>query len=124
MADETGLPALARRLKELPAESRAIAWIEINGEKDEIPLVRPAGATIVWVRHERDAADHRAMVVAALRGIVFPRGEDHARIAFELGVARRLRSVPVSERGANRAWVRAHGYWRRGPVGVHDDFDE
>lgn len=124
VADETGLPALARRLEELPADSRAIALIEVDGAKDEIPLVRPARAAIVWVHRDRDAADHGAAVVAALRETAFPDGDYHAWIASESGVAKRLRNVLVDERGANRAWVRAHGYWRRGAAGVHDDFDE
>ncbi len=124
IADETGLPALARRLEELPAGSRAIALIDVDGEEDEIPLVRPAGAVISWVHRHRDAGDHGAAMIAALRAIALPEGDCYAWIACESGLAKRLRSVLVDERGANRAWVRAHGYWRRGAVAVHDDFDE
>ena len=34
-----------------------------------------------------------------------------------------LRTVLIDERGADRRYVRAHGYWRQGAAAVHDDFD-
>lgn len=124
IADETGLPALARRLEELPAQSRALALVEVDGETDEFPLRHPAGAELAWIHRAGDAGEPGAALLAALRSADFPKGDYFAWIACESGIAKRLRSILVEERGANRKWVRAHGYWRRGAVAVHDDFDE
>lgn len=124
IADETGLPALARRLEELPAQSRALALVEVDGREDEVPLSRPAGAELAWVHRGGAAEEPGAALLAALRGAAFPDGDYFAWIACESQTAKRLRSVLVDERGANRKWVRAHGYWRRGAVAVHDDFDD
>jgi NADPH-dependent ferric siderophore reductase len=43
-----------------------------------------------------------------------------AWIAAESNVARRLRQFLVEERGLEKPWVKAAGYWRRGVVGAHD----
>ncbi|MBD8908562.1 siderophore-interacting protein [Methylorubrum zatmanii] len=124
VADETGLPALARRLEELPADSRAVALIEVDGAADELVLDAPEGAQIVWVHRVRGTEARDAGIVAALREIAFPEGDYFAWIATESGLAKQLRGVLVDERGADRRWVRAHGYWRSGTAAVHDDFDD
>ena len=122
VADETGLPALARRLEELPRGSRAIALVEVADAREELPLHAPAGIEVVWV-HRAAGTEPGAALLAALRTLQLPAGEYFAWIACESGAAKQLRGVLVDERGANRKWVRAHGYWRRGAVAVHDDFD-
>ncbi|GJE77095.1 NADPH-dependent ferric-chelate reductase [Methylorubrum suomiense] len=120
VADETGLPALARRLEELPAMSRAVALIETHDGEPFVALAHPVGAEIVWVRR---GEGHGAAIVAALRGLTFPAGYCYAWIAAESAVAKSLRTVLIDERGADRRYVRAHGYWRQGAAAVHDDFD-
>jgi NADPH-dependent ferric siderophore reductase len=124
VADETGLPAIARRLEELPGNSRALALIEVAGAPEELALQCPAGAELVWVHRGAEMEEPGVALLAALRGLSFPDGDYFAWLACESGVAKRLRSVLIEERGANRKWVRAHGYWRRGAVAVHDDFDD
>lgn len=123
VADETGLPALARRLEELPQGSRALALVEVGGADEELPLRRSAGIEVIWA-HRAAGAQSGAALLAALPALAFPDGDYFAWLACESGAAKQLRSVLVDERGANRKWVRAHGYWRRGAVAVHDDFDE
>ncbi|AZO78050.1 MULTISPECIES: siderophore-interacting protein [unclassified Bosea (in: a-proteobacteria)] len=123
VADETGLPALARRLDELPQGSRAIALIEVADEREELPLHHPPGIEVIWA-HRAAEAEPGAALLAALRALDLPAGDYFAWIACESSAAKRLRSVLIDERGANRKWVRAHGYWRRGAIAVHDDFDE
>ncbi|MGX1789560.1 siderophore-interacting protein [Bosea sp. NPDC055332] len=123
IADETGLPALARRLEELPSGNRALALVEAGGAHEELPLHRSAGIEVVWT-HRAPGAQPGAALLATLPALAFPDGDYFAWIACESSAAKQLRSVLVDERGANRKWVRAHGYWRRGAVAVHDDFDE
>jgi NADPH-dependent ferric siderophore reductase len=61
IGDETGLPAIGRRLEELPAGSRALVIV---------------------------------------------------------------RRALIDELGANRAWVKAAGYWKRGAAAVHERIED
>ncbi len=123
IGDETALPAIARRLSELPAGARALVLAEVDGLADELPLETEAAASIHWV-HRGAAPAGKDPLVAALGTVSFPEGDYHAWIACESASAKRLREVLISERRANPRWIRASGYWRRGAEGVHDSFDE
>lgn len=122
IADETGLPALARRLEELPEGGKAIALVEVADAREELALYRSGGSAVIWA-HRAEGMEPGVALLAALRTLDFPAGDYFAWIACESDAAKQLRGVLVDERGANRKWVRAHGYWRRGSVAVHDDFD-
>lgn len=124
IADETGLPAVARRLEELPADSRAIVLLEVNDKADEFPIRRPPHTELVWAHRSRHAGLPGAVLLHALRQTHFPDGDYSAWVACESEAAKLLRSILIDERAANRKWVRAHGYWRRGTAAVHDHFDE
>lgn len=49
LADETGLPAVARMLEHLPSDSAGMALIEVVDESDELPLRAPPGIDIHWL---------------------------------------------------------------------------
>jgi NADPH-dependent ferric siderophore reductase len=42
-------------------------------------------------------------------------------VAAESQVARTIRRYFTDERGIDRHWVKAAGYWQRGATGVHDN---
>src|SRR5580698_11630828 len=48
IGDETGLPAIGRRLAEFPARTRAVVLVEVDGADDEIALPTAADATVTW----------------------------------------------------------------------------
>jgi len=124
IADDTGLPALARRLEEMPAGSRVVALIEVESDADRQDLVTKADASIIWVtKTAGDRPDHDALVDALSR-LDLPQGDFFSWVACESKVAKILRTLLIDERGANPKWTRASGYWRRGASGVHDHFDE
>ena len=120
IADDTGLPALARRLEELPEGTRVVALIEVETDADRLELTTKADASIVWVN---TAASGDALT-AALRALDLPKGDVFSWVACESKTAKELRAILVDELGANPKWIRASGYWRRGASGVHDHFDE
>jgi NADPH-dependent ferric siderophore reductase len=122
IGDATALPAIARRLEELPDEARVIALIEVEEPADVLLLKTGAGASVHWVYRAQQAPTDA--LVTALKEIDFPEGDYHAWIGCESATAKRLREVLITERGANPKWVRASGYWRRGATGTHDTFDE
>ena len=55
IGDDTGLPAIARRLEELPAGARAVALIEVDGPADQVAIASAADVTVKWVH--RDGAE-------------------------------------------------------------------
>lgn len=122
IGDMTALPAIARRLEELPTNARAIALIEVDEPADALALTTGPAASVHWVHRSTQEQDDA--LVAALAEIEFPQGDYHAWIGCESATAKRLREVLVAERGANPKWVRASGYWRRGAAGIHDSFNE
>ena len=124
IADDTGLPALARRLEEMPESTRVVALIEVETEADCLDLATKADASIIWVTQKAaGGADHDALT-EALRTLELPEGDFFSWVACESKAAKDLRAILIGEYGANPKWTRASGYWRRGASGVHDHFDE
>jgi NADPH-dependent ferric siderophore reductase len=120
IADETGLPAIGRRLAELPAGARVVVLGEIDGPADELAFETRANATVTWV-HRNGAADGASDVLAkALSTLKMPAGDYYAWVASESLTAKALRRQLIADHGANPKWMRAAGYWRRGSVAVHE----
>ena len=124
IADDTGLPALARRLEEMPAGTPVVALIEVETEADRLELVTRADASIVWITQRPDTGTDQDALTSALRQLELPKGDFFSWVACESKTAKAVRALLVEEFGANPKWTRASGYWRRGASGVHDHFDE
>lgn len=156
VGDETALPAIARRLDELPAGARVCVVAEVANAQEEQTFKTLADLTVRWVhRGASDDAAHDAAhdtahdathdaaagkaaagdaaigqaaagdaVVAALRDVPLPDGDIYAWVAAESSVAKAVRAYLVGERGLNKAWVKAAGYWRRGAEATHDKHED
>ncbi|MDQ0041063.1 siderophore-interacting protein [Variovorax boronicumulans] len=124
IGDDTALPAIARRLAELPAGSRVVVLAEVDSEADEIAFETEAELTLQWVHRRGAEAGVSTVLVDALKAAKLPAGDFHAWVGCESGIAKALRAHLVSERGANPKWTRASGYWRRGAAATHDSHDE
>ncbi|PLC06909.1 NADPH-dependent ferric siderophore reductase [Variovorax sp. RO1] len=124
IGDDTALPAIARRLAELPAGARVVVLAEVDSEADEIPFETQAELTLRWVHRQGAAPGLSPVLVDTLKAMTLPAGDFHAWVGCESAIAKALRAHLVGERGANPKWVRASGYWRRGAVATHDTHDE
>lgn len=118
IGDLTALPAIARRLEEMPTKAKVLAIIEVDRAEDALPLSLPNQSEIIWLTRTDDDA-----LIKVVSETPFPDGDYFAWVACESAIAKRLRQVLIEARGANPKWVRASGYWRRGEVGTHDVFD-
>jgi NADPH-dependent ferric siderophore reductase len=118
IGDETALPAIARRLEELPAGVRAFVVAEVAGPHGEIELTSRAALQVTWChRGEGDAST----LPAALRKLSpLPSGEGYVWAAAESTVVRSLRQHVVSDRGIDPSRLRAAAYWKRGEEAVHE----
>jgi NADPH-dependent ferric siderophore reductase len=110
--DESALPAISRRLEELPAGARAMAVIEVANAAGELPIDTPADLELVWL-HRDASADASALLANAVRELRFPDGAIFAWAAGEASSLRALRRHLLGERGLPAERVRTTGYWKR-----------
>jgi len=119
IGDETALPAIGRRLEELPAAAQALVVVEAEARVDRPVLKSSASVRTVWVTRDR-GSDPAAPILNGLRGVEFAGTRCFAWIAHESQVARTIRSYLLAEHNVDRRWIKAAGYWRRGASGAHD----
>lgn len=124
IGDETALPAIARRLEELPAGTRALALIEVEDALNELPLPTRADARILWLHRGNCPAGNADGFLAAIDAMDWPQGDYHAWISCETTAAKAIRAHLIATKGGNPKWMRASGYWRRGEEGMHDHLDD
>jgi NADPH-dependent ferric siderophore reductase len=124
IGDETALPAIGRRLEELPAGARAIVVAEVDGSGDELAFDSEADATVTFVHRNGAAAGASDALAKELARMKLPAGDYYAWVACESLVAKALRAQLIADHGANPKWMRAAGYWRRGAVAVHDVIED
>lgn len=124
IGDETALPAIARRLAELPATVRAMVVAEVASAAGEIALPSAAQVDVQWLhRHDAPAGDPERLVAAA-QTLTLPAGEGYVWVAAESGVARALRAVMVDHHGVAKSRIRAAAYWKRGAANVHETLQD
>jgi len=107
IGDETALPAIGRRLEELPANRQVVAVIEIEDEQERQPLLERPGINVIWVPR------HTQNLEAVVTGLTLPEGELYAWIATEAGLSRRLRRILLDHFKLSEDSIKAAGYWRR-----------
>lgn len=124
IGDETALPAISRRLAELPGTTRVIVLIEVDGPDEEIVLPSAAACEIHWCHRAGAQPGSSVVLLDTLRGMPLPEGEGFAWVAGETGVVRAIRAHLVGEREMSPNRVRAAGYWRRGVAESHETITE
>jgi len=123
VGDETGLPAISRRLAELPAGARAIIVGEIEGPGDEIAFATAANASVTWAYRNGAAPGASDVLARTLKSLTLPAGDYYAWVACESLIAKALRRQLIADHNANPKWMRAAGYWRRGATAIHEVHD-
>jgi len=124
VGDETALPAIGRRLAELPAGTRTVVVVEVDGPDDEIALPTETNASVSWAHRNGAAAGASDALARTLASLKWPNGDYYAWVACESLIAKALRKQLIADHGANPKWMRAAGYWRRGAVAVHDVIED
>lgn len=115
--DETAIPAIARRLEELPAQAKAIVFIAIKTEGARLALPSACQLQLHWVL---DAAP--GALASAVRGISLPAGEGYAWAAGEYSEIKAVREVLVDVLGMDKSRIRASSYWRKAAANTHETF--
>ena len=116
LADETGLPALARMLEHLPAGAAALALVEIADAGERQALVVPEGVSLRWLHRDGAAPGSTNLLTDALATLDWPAGEGSLYLwaACEHAAFREIRAAA---RQYLRPEIDAHlvvSYWRAG----------
>lgn len=119
IGDESALPAIARRLEELPATTRAIAVIEVDDAAAQ-PVLRSAAALALHWVHRRAGDD----LVQTLRGLTLPDGQGYAWAAGEGARMRAVRACLIDDLGLDKRQLRASAYWKQGAAAVHETLED
>jgi NADPH-dependent ferric siderophore reductase len=113
VADATGLPAIRRRLEELPAGTRAMV-VALVAPGDRILPATQAQLDVHW-------ADDADALVAAVRALTLPAGEGYAWGGGEAAMMKRVRDVLVDEKALPKEAMRMSAYWKQGAADFHED---
>lgn len=119
VGDETALPAIGRRLEELPAGAKAIALVEIANAGEEQQLDCAADVTLRWLHRDGAPAGEADRFAAALDALTLPPGNGYIWIACEGAAAKQLREQAIERFGQRKEWLKAASYWRRDGLGPH-----
>jgi len=125
IGDETALPAIARRLEELPSVVRAHVVAEVDDAASRLPLASAANLTVVWVERDgrpRARSEGLEAAMGAALASVDP-ADAYVWIAAESAVAKTLRAKALSMGFSPRA-MKAAGYWRQGATGAHEVIED
>lgn len=113
VGDESALPAIHRRLDELPSTTRVSVVVQLNDPADRRALASAARLDLTWTAN---AAQTRA----AVRALGLPPGEGYAWAAGEASEMAALRRLLVEEKGIDRQAMRVAAYWKRGASAHHE----
>ena len=106
IGDETALPAIARRLEELPGHRNALVVVEVADQGEQQVFDSQAQVDVIWiVRGEQNLLD-------VTRRLEMPEGKLYAWVATESALSRKLRRVLLDEFGLEEDFVKAAGYWK------------
>ncbi|KHL73771.1 FAD-binding protein [Pseudomonas putida] len=111
IGDETAIPAIGRRLEELPAGRRVLAVIQIEDEQERQALPSKAQVEVIWVKRDED-------LLALVQGLNLPEGKLYSWVALEKSLTRQAKAL-LLEKGAPEDALKAAAYWRA--EGTADD---
>lgn len=116
IGDETALPAISRRLDELPSGTRVFVLALTEDPADWRELATDAELQQQWFNRSDALLD-------AVRGFSLPDGEGYVWCAGEATVSAEARRILVEEKGHDRKAIRAAAYWKHGAANHHETID-
>lgn len=111
LGDETALPAIARRLAELPARAVATVRIQLSNPADQRVLTSAAQLDLQWV----------SALPAAVEALPLPAGAGFVWAAGEHSDMAAVRRVVLAKPGVDPKRMRISAYWKRGAADHHED---
>lgn len=122
--DDTALPAISRRLQELPASSQAVVVIEVASREDVQPLQTTSQAQVHWFFRNSTETNAASNLLAKIQTLQLPEGDFYGWVACESAAAKAIRQHLIAHAKAKPQWLRVSGYWKRGNAATHESFDD
>lgn len=119
--DETALPALGRRIEELPAGAKVIAIIEVANAAEEQRFVTATDLSLTYVHRNGAPAGTTSLILDAITAASFPAGDAYAYLAGESRMSKSVKAHLIETRGFNPEYVKAAGYWLLGVADAEED---
>jgi NADPH-dependent ferric siderophore reductase len=114
VGDATALPAISRRLEELPREARVTVIAQAD-RADRRDFAALPGLDVRWV-------DTSGELLAAVETLQLPGGEGYVWAAGEAAAMARVRQLLV-DKGQARDAMRVAAYWKQGSVAHHENLE-
>ncbi len=114
LGDASALPAIARRLEELPASARVSVRVMLDDPADRRELPTAAQLDLQWVDSLADAAQE----------LRIPQGHGFIWAAGEHSDMSQVRRIVMAKPGVNPRLMRIASYWKRGEVAHHEELNE
>ncbi|MGH8380997.1 siderophore-interacting protein [Pseudomonas sp.] len=112
IGDETAIPAIARRLEELPSTRKVLAVIEIEDAQEQQVLESQAQLQVIWVQRQQQD------LLKVVKDLALPEGQLYTWVALEKALTRKTKRLLIDEKGVKEDLIKAAAYWRLDP---HDD---
>lgn len=116
IGDETALPAISRRLEELPRGVTVFALVLVADHADRRVLRTTANLTQQWVADSEE-------LIKAVGLLPLPAGEGFAWAAGEAKTIAAVRHVLSTTHGMPKDHMRTAAYWKRGSVAHHENLE-
>ncbi|WP_397474248.1 siderophore-interacting protein [Pusillimonas sp.] len=124
IGDETAMPAIGRRLEELPQGVQALVIVKTRDEASRIDFHAGCNLRTQWVSDDASApADGMDPLERAVRALELPEGEGYIWAAGEYSPIQKVREHLVKERGIDKGRIRAASYWRKEAPATHVNFE-
>jgi NADPH-dependent ferric siderophore reductase len=113
--DETALPAVCRRLEELPQGAQAIVVLQVD-PADRRELRSQARLDVNWVLDAQE-------FLATMSALALPAGEGFAWAAGEARTMASARRILAEEKGVAKEAMRVAAYWKQGASAHHENLE-
>lgn len=111
--DETALPAIHRRLEEMPSGAAVTVLLKLADDRDRREFETQAQADVSYLAPGADLAD-------AIRDFKLPSKEGFAWCAGEASAMARVRDVLLVEKGHPHEYARIAAYWKENAQDAHE----
>lgn len=123
VGDDTALPAIARRLEELPAGARVQVVAEVADAASQPALHSAAEVEFTWLHRGAAAAGSAGLVLKALQRMSRPDGDGYVWGAGEAAEIAAVRAHLVQAWSIDKGRIRAASYWKRGAEAHHENIE-
>ncbi|SPO65439.1 MULTISPECIES: siderophore-interacting protein [Pseudomonas] len=112
IGDETAIPAIARRLEELPTGRKVVAVIEIEDAQEQQPLASAAQVEVIWVQRQQQD------LLEVVKDLPLPSGQLYTWVALEKSLMRKTKRLLIDDKGVKEDLIKAAAYWH---LDSHDE---